>query len=70
MRAFDRLPPELRMWLAEAALPWSPQSALKLWRRYLDEDGCPTLALARLQAVEQAMLRRDAPKVWGTDYPL
>ena len=25
---YDRLPPELRHWLAQAALPWSPVSAL------------------------------------------
>ena len=27
VRAFDRLPRELRLWLHEAALPWSPRSA-------------------------------------------
>lgn len=25
MARFDRLPPDLRRWLAQAALPWSPR---------------------------------------------
>jgi hypothetical protein len=30
MRAYDRLPPDLRAWLADAARPWSPTSCLRL----------------------------------------
>ncbi|WP_276617454.1 DUF6525 family protein [Qingshengfaniella alkalisoli] len=33
MASFDGLPPELRRWLAQAALPWSAHSARRLWRR-------------------------------------
>lgn len=55
MAAYDRLPPPLRAWLAQAALPWSPHSALKIWRR----AGDPHAALARLTAAEAAMLARD-----------
>lgn len=70
MTAYDRLPPELRAWLSEAALPWSPQSALKLWKRYMSESqGCAEAALERLQLAERHSLRRDAPKVWGAEYP-
>ncbi|MFN3280178.1 MAG: DUF6525 family protein [Tabrizicola sp.] len=69
MAAFDRLPPELRRWLAGAALPWSVSSALRLWQRALRETGCPTEALARLARAEARTLAREAPQVWGRAFP-
>lgn len=67
---YDRLPPELRHWLAQAALPWSPVSALRLWRKLLDETGKdPEAARARLDMIEARMLMRDAPRVWGVAPP-
>lgn len=69
MRSFDGLPPDLRRWLAGAALPWSPQSALRIWRRALAERGSVAAALARLDGVEAAMLRRDAAGIWGRGHP-
>ena len=70
MARFDGLPPELRRWLAGAALPWSADSALRLWRRALRETGCPRAALARLAAAEARMLAREARAVWGAGHPL
>lgn len=55
MAAYDRLPGALRHWLAGASLPWSPASALRIWRRARDADE----ALARLRAAEAATLARD-----------
>lgn len=69
MRCYDRLPPELRAWLAQAALPWSPDSARRLWRRAIEEAGCRAGALARLEAVEARLLARDAPRIWGAEHP-
>ena len=69
MAGYDLLPAELRHWLAHAALPWSSRSALRLWRRALDETGCTRAALRRLDEVQSRMLARDARSVWGTDYP-
>lgn len=70
MQRFDRLPAGLRGWLAQAALPWSPQSALKLWQAALSENGgCQAAARARLDAAEQRLLDRDARQVWGPAYP-
>jgi len=60
MRAYDALPADLRVWVANAALPWSASSCLKLWRRALAEEGCPKRAIARLDAVEARLLARDA----------
>lgn len=66
MRAHDALPPELRRWLQDAALPWSARSALKIWdrARRAGEDGC-----ARLERAEARMLARDAARVWGPGHP-
>jgi hypothetical protein len=64
MAAFDRLPPRLRRWLHEAALPWSAESAMTIWRRALAETGCEDQALARCEAAERAMLARDARRIW------
>ncbi|WP_256368672.1 MULTISPECIES: DUF6525 family protein [unclassified Ruegeria] len=62
MQAYDALPSELREWLANACLPWSPSSALKIWK---NEGGAqnPQAAMEKLSAVEQAMLARDQ-SVW------
>ena len=59
MAAYDRLPPELRRWLAGAALPWSAASALRLWQRALRDCGDAQAALARLDRAERATLARD-----------
>ncbi|MFN3992942.1 MAG: DUF6525 family protein [Tabrizicola flagellatus] len=69
MAAYDRLPAELRRWLAQAALPWSAASALRLWHRALRETGCPRQALVRLTRAEARSLARDRVTVWGPAYP-
>ena len=70
MRHYDGLPAELRRWLAQAALPWSPASARTLWHRALRETGCPCAACDRLDAAEARLLARDAPRIWGRGHPL
>ena len=69
MAEHDRLPAPLRAWLAQAALPWSAQSAARLWQRALHETRCPDAALARLQSAEAKTLAREAARVWGQGYP-
>jgi len=70
MRAFDRLPPDLRDWLHQAALPWSATSALRLWQRALVQSGGDAArARARLDAAEARTLARDAARIWGPGYP-
>lgn len=66
MAAYDRLPPTLRRWLAQAALPWSARSAARAFAAALrDTGGDEGAALARLDRIEAAMLSRDrsAPRV-------
>ena len=57
MRQFDALPAPLRAWMAQAALPWSPRSCLRIWRRALAEGQDERAALARLSAAEQRLLQ-------------
>ncbi|MDD7972631.1 DUF6525 family protein [Roseinatronobacter alkalisoli] len=71
MAEFDRLPPELRHWLAHAALPWSARSALRLWQRAARQYGPdPKDILAHLARAEARSLERDCPAIWGDGYPL
>ena len=69
MGHYDSLPAELRHWLARAALPWSPASALRLWRRAMHKTGCPCAACACLDTAEARLLARDAAQIWGAGYP-
>ncbi len=60
MQSFDRLPPALRRWLAQAALPWSPRSAQRAWQRSLTLCGGDLdAALARMTEIERRQLARD-----------
>lgn len=71
MRDYVKLPPALRQWLAEAALPWSPASVRRAWFRALRETcGCEARALSRLSAAEARLLARDARGIWGRQAPL
>lgn len=58
MRAYDRLPPELRGWMANAALPWSTRSCLSIWKRELGAGGSARDALQRLDRAEAVALAR------------
>lgn len=61
MRAFDRLPPDLRTWLANAALPWRPRSVQRAYDRALARTGDPDRALAELDQMQHSKLARDNP---------
>lgn len=54
MRAYDALPPDLRKWMSQAVLPWSPVSCLKIWS---GSDG-PADALRRLENAERKTLEK------------
>ncbi|MBZ8117061.1 hypothetical protein KUD11_00200 [Roseovarius sp. LXJ103] len=59
MRAYDGLPKPLRHWLADAALPWSPASCLRIWNRGRQRGLSHEDILARLVQAEQQALTRD-----------
>lgn len=60
MVAYDRLPAELRSWLAQAVLPWSVRSVFKAWRHALHRSGGDVEAAKRdLARIERTLLKRD-----------
>ncbi len=69
MREFDRLPAELRAWLARAVLPWRPRSVRKAYDRALARTGDRSQALTILDAIEARLVAKDARVVWGGDHP-
>lgn len=63
MRAHDALPAPLRLWLQQAALPWSAESARRVWEREVQRSGVEG-ALRRLAEVEAATLARERGGMW------
>ncbi|MGR3485055.1 MAG: DUF6525 family protein [Paracoccaceae bacterium] len=59
MRAFDALPPELRAWMHEAALPWSPRSARRIWERAVGQGLDAQAAREVLARAEARTLARE-----------
>ncbi|ABD55169.1 DUF6525 family protein [Jannaschia sp. CCS1] len=59
MDAFDTLPAPLRRWLCDAALPWSPASARRIWTKSLAKGRTPDEALETLSRAEARTLARD-----------
>lgn len=59
MRSFDSLPAPLRRWLSQAALPWSPESARRLWNQSIARGLSPEDALSVLSHAEARTLARD-----------
>ncbi|MEM7524350.1 MAG: DUF6525 family protein [Pseudomonadota bacterium] len=59
MRIYDGLPAPLRQWLSEAALPWSPASARRIWKNASGRGLCVEEALSELTLAEARTLARD-----------
>ncbi len=70
MREFDRLPAELRSWLASAMLPWRPHSVRRTFDRAVARVGDTASALKELDRIEKRLVAKDAAAVWGHDHPL
>lgn len=60
MQEYDRLPAVLRQWLSEAALPWSPASARRIWVKARANGLSVNDALQSLSKAEARTLARDA----------
>ncbi len=56
MAAYDRLPPPLRQWLSQAALPWSPASARRIWSKSRAKGLSPEETLHALKKAEEKTL--------------
>lgn len=59
MSAYDGLPAPVRLWLSEAALPWSPASVRRLWSKSRAKGLTHEETLASLNAAEAKTLARD-----------
>lgn len=59
MQTFDSLPPELRLWLNSAVLPWSPHSCAAIWRHARKDGLSLAETLERLSRSEARTLRRN-----------
>lgn len=69
MHDYDRLPAELRQWVARAALPWRAKSVQKAYDRAMAKTGSSQRALAELDHLQQRLVARDAAAIWGADHP-
>jgi len=65
MQDYDRLPAELRAWVATAALPWRAGSVRKSFEKALARTGSAQDALAELDALQDRLIAKDAKAVWG-----
>ncbi len=69
MRDYDNLPPELRRWLSEAALPWRPKSVQQAYQKAVARTGNPQSAIAELNRLQEVLISKDASRIWGRDHP-
>ena len=70
MAQFDRLPPDLRQWLATAILPWSVHSVLRHWKTAMHSaNGDADHARALMSQIEARCIARDALLVWDGQHP-
>jgi len=69
MREYDRLPRELRRWVAEAIMPWRAGSVEVAYKKALKRTGRPDLALRELDRIQRSMVAKDGRKVWGDNHP-
>lgn len=69
MRDYDRLPAELRRWLATATLPWGPKSARRAYDKALARTGTASRAIAEMEALQLRLIAKDASRIWGKHHP-
>jgi hypothetical protein len=53
------LPKQLKKWLINAKLPWSPQSIQRVYNHHLSSVGNPHLALEELDRLQEYQLAKD-----------
>ncbi|MEM6342138.1 MAG: DUF6525 family protein [Pseudomonadota bacterium] len=59
MRAYDGLPAPLRLWIGQAALPWSPASARRIWQKAQAKGLSVEETLSSLSRAEAKTLAHD-----------
>jgi len=66
---YDRLPSELRAWIANAELPWRPKSVLKAYGRAFSKTGDRNKAMNELNNIQHRLVAKDAIVIWGKNHP-
>ena len=66
---YDRLPRDLREWVANAELPWRPRSVLKAYERAFSKTGDRNKALIELNYIQHRLVAKDAIEIWGKSHP-
>jgi len=69
MQDFDRLPPELRAWLAAAVLPWRPRSVRRAFDHAVARTRDRSRALEELDRLQERLVAKDVGRVWGQNHP-
>ncbi|MEL6689989.1 MAG: DUF6525 family protein [Pseudomonadota bacterium] len=69
MRDFDRLPSDLRQWVAGAMLPWRAATVRAAYDKAMARTGDPERALEELDALQARLVAKDAARIWGEAYP-
>ena len=69
MSDYDRLPSALRNWMAEAVLPWRARSVQVAYEKALARKGNEDMALKELDRLQDALIAKDALRVWGRAHP-
>ena len=59
LKDFDRLPRQLREWLRNAILPWSPKSVRRVYYKAFSNTGNIDTALAELERIQKRQLAKD-----------
>jgi transposase-like protein len=59
MRVYDGLPAPVRRWLAEAQMPWSPETCRRIYLRAKRRGETIEAVLERLDRAEQQTLDRE-----------
>lgn len=68
MADYDRLPPDLRAWLAQAVLPWSPRSVARAFGRALARRrGDRAAALSELDRLQTRRLAQARDRYPGRE---
>ena len=59
LKEFDCLPHQLREWLTNATLPWSPRSVKRAYNRAFLNTNNSSLAIAELERLQERQLDKD-----------
>lgn len=60
LHEFDCLPKQLREWLRNAVLPWTPSSVQRVYKRAITDTGDINFALGELERLQEYQLSKDA----------